>query len=78
MHGALTAAGQPPNSMAPITQVPNGETRDIHGAGARYVTLVGGNPLFHLPQDRWPGAVDVPVIERVAAGASAMVRALAR
>lgn len=78
MRAALTAAGQPPGSMAPITQVPNGETRDIHRSGGRYITLVGGNPLFHLPQDRWPRAVDIPAIERAAAGASAMVRALAR
>ena len=40
------------------------------------ITLVGTNTLFHLPQDRWPCAVDVPVIERVAAGAAAMVHAL--
>ena len=76
MRLALTESGQPPDTMAPETQVPNGETRDIHRLGGRYLTLVGGNRLFHLPQDRWPHAVDVPVIERVAAGAAAMVRAL--
>jgi hypothetical protein len=77
MRDALTAFGQPPDTMAPLTQVPNGETKDIHRAGGRYVTLVGNNRLFHLPQDRWPHAADVPAIERVAAGAAAMVRALA-
>ena len=71
MGVALSEAG-----MAPESQVPNGETRDIHLAGGRYVTLVGTNPLFHLPQDRWPAAVDVPAIARVAAGAAGMVRAL--
>lgn len=76
MRQALTAAGQAPDAMAPVTQIPNGETRDIHRAGGRYVTLVGTNPLFHLPQDRWPHAVNVPVIARVAAGAASMVRAL--
>jgi hypothetical protein len=76
MRHALTAFGQPPDTMAPATQVPTGETKDIHRAGGRYVTLVGNNQLFHLPQDRWPGATDVPAIERVAAGATAMVRAL--
>ena len=45
--------------------------------GGRYITLVGTNRLFHLPRDRWPHAVDVPAIERVAAAAAAMVRALA-
>ncbi len=77
MRHALTALGQPPDTMAPITHIPSGETKDIHRAGGRYVTLVGSNRLFHLPQDRWPHAVDVAVIERVAAGAAAMVRALA-
>lgn len=77
MRQALTAFGQPPDTMAPETQVPNGETRDIHRMGGQYITLVGSNRLFHLPRDRWPHAVDVPVIERVAAGATAMVRALA-
>jgi hypothetical protein len=77
MRRALTGAGQPPDTMAPVTHVPSGETRDIHRLGGRYVTLVGSNRLFHLPADRWPHAVDVPVIERVAAGAAAMVSALA-
>jgi hypothetical protein len=76
MHQALVRAGAPPVTLAPVTQVPNGETRDIHRGGGRYVTLVGSNPLFHLPSDRWPDAVDVPAIERIAAGAAAMVRSL--
>jgi len=53
----LSRAGQPPDHIAPTTQVPTGETHDIHRAGGRYLTLVGSNPLFHLPQDRWPQAV---------------------
>ena len=77
MRRALSAFGQPPDTMAPETHVPSGETRDIHRQGGRYVTLVGSNRLFHLPQDRWPGSIDVPAIERVAKGAAAMVRALA-
>lgn len=77
MAGALAAAGAPPAARAPIGVRPNGETRNIHDAGGRYVTLVGSNPLFHLPSDRWPYAVDVPAIERIAAGAAAMVRAWA-
>ena len=58
----LTAAGHKPETLAPKTQVPTGETRDIHLAGGRYLTVVAPpvtNPLFHLPQDRWPHAVDV-------------------
>jgi hypothetical protein len=74
----LTAAGQPPDALAPTTQTPSGETRDIHRAGGRYVTLVGSNPWFHLPQDRWPHSVDVAVIERIATAAARLVVALTR
>jgi len=75
---ALTQAGQPPDPLGSGTQTPSGETRDIHRAGGRYVTLVGSNKLFHLPQDRWPHAVDVPAIARIATGAASLVTALTR
>jgi hypothetical protein len=66
-----------PHALAPPEFVPSGETRDIHRAGGRYLTLVGTNPLFHLPQDRWPDAVDVAAIARTAAATARIVRALA-
>jgi hypothetical protein len=74
----LTRAGQPPGRIAPSDFVPSGETRDIHRAGGRYVTLVGANQWFHLPDDRWPHAVDSTAIARIAAGAAAMVATLTR
>ena len=74
----LDRAGQAPGVVAPKTLVPSGETRDIHRAGGRYVTLVGSNPLFHLPQDRRPHAVDTDVVTRVAAAAAALVVKLTR
>ncbi len=74
----LTRAGQQPDHIAPKTLVPTGETRDIHRAGGCYVTLVGSNPLFHLPQDRWPHAVDASVVARAAAAASRLVVRLTR
>ncbi len=74
---ALTGAGQPPDDIPPKTLVPSGETRDIHRAGGRYLTLVGTNKLFHLPQDRWPHAVDAPAVARIAGAAADMVRTLA-
>jgi hypothetical protein len=76
--GELDRAGQEPDIVAPKTLMRTGETRDIHHAGGRYVTMVGSNSLFHLPQDRWPHAVDVAVVTRVAAAAAAMVVALTR
>ena len=74
----LARAGQAPGVVAPKTLVPSGETRDIHRAGGSYVTLVGSNPLFHLPQDRWPHAVDTDIVARVAAAAAALVVKLTR
>ena len=77
----LTAAGQKPDLLAEKTMVPTGETKDIHKAGGRYLTLVGPpstSPLFHLPQDRWPDAVDVPAVARIAEGMANAVVALTR
>ena len=77
----LAIAGKKPDILAEKTLVPTGETKDIHKAGGRYVTLVGPPstcPLFHLPQDRWPHAVDVAAIARVAEGMANAVVALTR
>lgn len=74
----LTEAGQPPQSIAPKTMVPSGETRDIHHAGGRYLTFIGSNPLFHLPQDRWPHAVELGVVTRAAIAAARITLALTR
>jgi hypothetical protein len=63
--------------VAAKTQVPSGETRDIHQKGGRYLTLVGSNPSFHLPQDRWPGAVDLAAVARTAQASVRIVRGLA-
>jgi hypothetical protein len=73
----LGHAGQP-HEAAPKTFVPSGETRDIHRAGGRYLTLVGTNKLFHLPQDRWPDAVDIDAVTRIAAAAARIVLTLTR
>ena len=67
-----------PSVQAPKNQVPSGETRDIHRADGRYLTLVGSNSLFHLPQDRWPHAVDVPAVERIASAAARIAVQLTR
>ncbi len=74
----VVAGGLGAAVLAPKETVPNGETRDIHRAGGTYVTLVGTNPLFHLPQDRYPAAVDFDVISQVAAAMAGVVVALAR
>ena len=75
---ALSRAGQPPDDIPWPASPPSGETRDIHKAGGRYLTLVGTNRLFHLPQDRWPHSVDVPAVARIAAAGARMVVRLSR
>jgi hypothetical protein len=74
----LAAAELRPDQTMPVSFVPSGETRDIHRAGGRYLTLVGSNPWFHLPQDRWPYAVDTTAIARIATGAARLAVALTR
>ena len=39
---------------------PLGEARNIYDGGGQYISLLGGNPLFHHPDDRWPDAIDMP------------------
>ena len=56
---ALAAAGESVAAVHPVGERPNGEARDLHDAGARYVSFLGDNPLFHHPADAWPHAVDV-------------------
>ncbi len=67
---ALSQAGHPAAGLSPPTQVPFGESRAIHRAGGRYLTFIGSNALFHLPEDRFPNAVDVEAVRRIAAAAS--------
>ena len=76
----LTAAGQKPDSLADKSVVPSGETKDIQRAGGRHLTVVAPttNPLFHLPQDRWPHATDVGAIARIAEGMASAVVELTR
>ena len=66
------------HTVAPKELVPSGETRDLHRAGAHCLAINGTNRLFHLPQDRWPDAVDVQAIARIAAAGANFVAALAR
>ena len=63
---AMDAAGQRPDRLHPVGTPPLGEARNIHDGGGRYISLLGGNGLFHHPHDRWPVAVDVGRVARFA------------
>jgi peptidoglycan/xylan/chitin deacetylase (PgdA/CDA1 family) len=43
----------------PIGERPLGEARNIFDGGGEFVSLLGGNGLFHHPNDVWPDAIDL-------------------
>ncbi len=63
---ALQRAGAAPDGETPPGARPGGEARNIHDGAGRYVSLIGGNGLFHHPDDRWPHAVDLQKTARIA------------
>jgi hypothetical protein len=73
MAEALVAAGYP---RAPIEVVDggkaNGEAHEIEQRGGRYLSLIGDNPWFHAPEDRWPHSIDLPRAAAIAEAAAAM------
>ena len=73
----LTRAGVAPESVAPVGRRPGGEARNIHDAGGRYFSLVGGNRWFHHPDDRWPHTIDLDKTERVTRAVLAVAAELA-
>lgn len=72
----LDDAGVEPTS-APVGQRPYGEGREIFDAGGRFVSLIGLNPLFHHPDDRWPDAVDLEQSRRTVEAMVRLIRDIA-
>ncbi len=48
-----------PDIETPIESRPLGEARNIFDAQGQFLSILGSNPLFHHPDDRWPDAVDL-------------------
>lgn len=63
---AMSQVGAPPDERFPPGRVPYAEALEIHNRGGHYISLIGLNALFHLPEDRWPSAVDVDQVTRFA------------
>jgi hypothetical protein len=57
----LKQNGLTPSAVTPIGQRPLGEARNVFDGQGRFVSILGGNGLFHHPADRWPAAVDLNV-----------------
>jgi len=69
----LKASGAALPALAPDGAMPSGESREIAREGGAYVSFLGASGLFHLEEDRWPDAVDVPQIAAIARATSALV-----
>lgn len=62
----LSEEGVTPAQETPTEERPLGEARNVFDGGGRFVSILGGNGLFHHPADRWPEAVDLPLTTAVA------------
>jgi len=56
---ALRRAGITGIDVTPVGERPLGEARNVHDGGGSYVSILGANPWFHQPADRWPDSVDL-------------------
>ena len=74
---ALSRHGAPPMVRTDVTSAPFGEARDIHAGGGRFISMVGGNGVFHQPSDRWPDMVDLARTLDIALAFREMLDALA-
>ncbi|WP_146217042.1 hypothetical protein [Falsiroseomonas bella] len=73
MADALVAAGHPRAPLEVVTGgKANGEAHEIESRGGRYLSLIGENPWFHAPEDRWPMSIDLPRAEAIARAVAAV------
>jgi len=72
-RAAAAVAGRVPRGTDP-----GGEARNIHLAGGRYVSLLGGTPYFHNPDDDSVAMVNIAATARYARALSDIVVQLAR
>jgi hypothetical protein len=74
----MKAEGTKADEIMPRGEAPFGEASHIHRGGGQYVSLLGRNALFHHPADRWPEAVDVVAVARLARAFANVVIRLAQ
>jgi hypothetical protein len=77
LAGALQSSGLTVSRRAPRGRVPGGEAEAVHNGGGRYMSIIGGNGLFHSLADRGPEAIDAPSIARFCTAFTALARRLA-
>jgi hypothetical protein len=77
MAGAMTDAGLGIDRRLARGAAPLGEAKNVHHGGGRFISIIGGNDLFHNPADRGTAAVDLDVIARFARAFAVVATALA-
>lgn len=79
MAARLDAAGYPAGALEVVTGgKANGEAHEVEARGGRYLSLIGRNPWFHAPEDRWPASVDCARAAAIATAVAAMAMHLSR
>ena len=73
---ALKEAGAGPREPLPLGTAAGGEAREIAEGGGRWVSLLGGHPLFHSPNDLYDRAVDAESVASHARAALAIVEGM--
>jgi len=75
-RAAFVAVKRPPDAVVPPGTPPLGEAREI--ATRPYLSILGTNPRFHSPDDRWPYGVDLPKTSALCEALVSVARQLAR
>ena len=73
----LTAFGIAPEAITPTNVRPGGEAQNVFDAGGKYISLLGKNPWFHHPDDRWPKTIDLNKTKSICGAVLHIARALA-
>ncbi len=74
-QSALSASGIERDPF-PVGRSGYGEARNIAEIGGRYISLLGGHPYFHSPQDTFDNAVDLNLLTRHINAVETMTREL--
>lgn len=74
----LNAGGHRPAHTTPVGERPRGEARNIYDGNGAYVSLIGSNPWFHHPDDRWPASIDLDRTVAITQAMLAIAQDLAR
>jgi hypothetical protein len=79
MAQRLVVAGYPSEAISAVNGgKANGEAHEVESRGGRYLSLIGRNPWFHAPEDRWPVSVDPVRTEAIATAVANLAVFMAR